>query len=47
MNNGFNIFKVNDSTHVQNADSSRNVKKLTNAFKYKYEILSCVCFNIY
>jgi hypothetical protein len=45
MSNGFNTFKVNDSTHV---DNSRDLKKITNLFKYKCETLSCyVYFNIY
>jgi hypothetical protein len=47
MSNGFNTFKVMDSTHA-NADNSKDVRKFTNLFKYKFEALYCyVCFNIY
>ncbi len=31
-----------------NVDSAKDVKKLTNSFKYKCERLNyCLCFNIY
>ncbi len=47
VNNGFNTFKVNDSTFA-NVDNSRDVKKFTKLFKYKCEAFSYyVCFNIY
>jgi hypothetical protein len=47
VNNGFNTFKVIDST-CANVDNSRDVKKFINMFKYKCEALSYyVCFNIY
>ncbi len=46
VNNGFNTFKMNDST-CANVDNSRDVKKIINMFKYKFEALSYyVCFNI-
>jgi hypothetical protein len=47
VNNGFNTFKVNDST-CANVDNSRDVKKFINLFKCKCEALSYyVCFSIY
>jgi hypothetical protein len=46
LNNGFNKFKVNDSTHFSDVVSWRNGKKHTKPFKYNCKTLSCMCFNI-
>jgi len=40
LNSGFHNFKVNDSTHIKNVDSSKNVKKHTKPFKYNCKILN-------
>ncbi len=45
VSNGFNIFEVNDSTHVQMLIIH---EIFTDLFKYKCEALNCcVCLNIY
>jgi hypothetical protein len=46
MNSDFNKLKVNNSTHVKNVDSSKNVKIFTKPFKYNCKILSCMYFGI-
>ncbi len=46
LNNGLNMFKMDDSTHVIFFDISRNVKKIIKPFEYNCKILSYICFNI-
>jgi hypothetical protein len=45
MNNGFNNIQNEWFKSYANVNSSKDVKKFTNPFKYKCESLSCyVCF---
>ncbi len=46
LNSGFHKLKVNDSTHIKDVDSSKNLKKFIKPFKYNCKILNCTCFNI-
>jgi hypothetical protein len=45
LDNDFNKFKVNDSTHVKML-IVQEMGKLIKSFKYNCKILSCMCFNI-
>jgi hypothetical protein len=47
LNNDFNKFKVDDSTHAMMFDGLKNVKKFVKPFKYKCKALSYMCFNIF
>jgi hypothetical protein len=48
MDSGFNNIQSEWFNLDANVNSSRDVKKFTNPFKYTCEALSCyVCFNIY
>jgi hypothetical protein len=48
MNNGFNNIQNEWFNSFANVNSSKDVKKFTNPFKYKCEALNCyVCFNIF
>ncbi len=39
---------MNDLTHTQNINNSKDLKKIINLFKCKCEALNCyACFNIY
>ncbi len=45
LNNGFDKFKMIDSTH--DVGTLRNVKKFIKPFKYNSKALSCICLNIF
>jgi hypothetical protein len=48
MNRGFNNIQSEGFNSCENVNDSRNAKKFTNLFKYKYETLSCyMCFHMY
>jgi len=46
LNNGFNKFKLDDSTYVKMLIVQKNVKSLAKPFKYNCKTLSCMCFNV-
>ncbi len=46
LNSGFHKLKVNNSTHIKNVGSSKNMKEFTKPFKHNCKILNCTCFNI-
>jgi len=46
VSSGFNILKVNGSTHVHMLIIIEMWKKITNSFQYKCGVLNCyMCFN--
>jgi hypothetical protein len=47
LNNGFNKFKVYDSTHVKMLIFQKMWNFLLNPFKYNYKTLNCMCFQIF
>jgi hypothetical protein len=49
MSNGFNNIQSEWFKSHANVNSSKDAKKISNLFKYKFEVLGCcyVCFDMY